>query len=56
MNKLTKSQEKLNHLMCMDHIKLLIKNEKRTGNFYTGGKNIQSGYRNGIWQNDQTLR
>ena len=30
--KLSTSQEKVNHLMYMDDIKLFAKNEKRTGN------------------------
>ena len=31
--KLNRSQEKINHLMYMDDIKLFAKNEKRTGNY-----------------------
>ena len=33
--KLSRSQEKINHLMYMDDIKLFAKNEKKTGNSYT---------------------
>ena len=33
--KLSRSQEKVNHLMYMDDIKLFAKNEKRTGNLDT---------------------
>ena len=47
--KLSRSQEKINHQMYMDEIKLFAKNEKRTGNSHTRSLNIQSGHRNGIW-------
>ena len=47
--KLSKLQEKLNHLMYMDDIKLFCKKRKRNGNSKTSNKNIQSGYRDGIW-------
>ena len=43
--KFTKYQEKINHLLYMDDIKLFAKNEKETN---ANNKNIQSGYRNGI--------
>ena len=43
--KLTKSQEKINHLMYIDK-KLFAKSKKRTGN---PSENIQSGYSDGIW-------
>ena len=46
--KLGRLQEKINHLMYLDDIKLFAKNEKRTGNSNTRSQNIQSGYRNGI--------
>ena len=45
--KLHKSQEKINHLMYMDAIKLL-KKWKRIGNTNTGSEYIQSSYRNWI--------
>ena len=47
--KLSKSQEKINHLMYMDDIKLSAKNEKEFGNPNTGGEDIQSGHRDEIW-------
>ena len=47
--KLSKSLEKINHLMYMDDIKLFVKNEKRIGSSNTCSKNIQSGRRDGIW-------
>ena len=43
--KLSKSQEKTNHLMFMDGIKLFAKNKKRIENSNTGSENIQSGRR-----------
>ena len=48
---LIKSQEKINHLMCMGNIKLFVKKKKKKkiGNPNRGSKSIQSGYRNGIW-------
>ena len=45
--KITKSQEKI---MYMDDIKLFEKKRKRTGDSYADNKNIQPGYKNGIWQ------
>ena len=42
--KLSKSQEKFNHLMYMDNSK-----RKRFGNSNTNCDNIQTRYRNGIW-------
>ena len=39
----TKSQEKINHLMYMDDIKLFSKNEKRIGDSDTNNKNMQPG-------------
>ena len=45
--KLTKSQEKINHLMCMSGIKLFAKNEKELET-NTHSQNIQPGYRDGI--------
>ena len=36
--------------MYMYDIKLFAKNEKRTGNFNTGSKNVQPGHTNGIYQ------
>ena len=47
--KLSKSQEKLNHLMYMDDIKLFVKIEKSTGNSNTRSENIESEDRDGIW-------
>ena len=41
--KLSRSQEKINHLMYIDDIKLFAKNEKELEAL------IQSGHRNGIW-------
>ena len=41
-------QEKINYLMHMDGIKLLVKNVKELVTD-TNNKNIQPGYRNGIW-------
>ena len=41
--KLTKSQEKINHLMYMNDIKLFAKNEKELETL--NSENIQSGYR-----------
>ena len=46
--KLSKSQEKINHLRYMDNIKLFAIKQKRIGNPNTNCENIQSGYRNGI--------
>ena len=46
--KLTKSQEKINHLIYMDDIKLFAKNEKKIENPNTHSENIQSGYTDGI--------
>ena len=46
--KLTKSQEKINHLMFMDDIKLFSKNKKELET-NTHSQNIQSEHRNGIW-------
>ena len=43
---LSKSQEKINHLMYIDDIKLFVKNEIRMGNPNTDCKNIYSRYRN----------
>ena len=51
-NHFTKTQEKINYLMYMDDIKLLAKKKKiwkRIGNYDTINKNIQPGYREGIW-------
>ena len=45
--KIRKSQEKINHLMYMDNIKLFAKNEQRIGNFKTCSKNIQFGQSDG---------
>ena len=47
--KLTKSKEKINHLMYRDDVKLFAKNEKRIGNPNPGSENIQSGHKDGIW-------
>ena len=47
--KLNRWQERINHLMYKDDIKLFTKNKKRIGNPITGSENIQSGYRNWIW-------
>ena len=47
-NKLTKSQENINHLKNMDDIKLFAENEKRIGNPNTVSENIESGYWDGI--------
>ena len=41
-----KTQEKINHLMCTDDIKIF--NQKISTNPVTNYKNIQSEYRNGI--------
>ena len=38
--KLTKWQEKINHLMYMNGIKLFAKKRKRIGNHNTGSKNV----------------
>ena len=46
--KFTKLQKKIYHLIYMDNIKLLEKNEK-IWDPDTNNKNIQPGYRNGIW-------
>ena len=46
--KLHKSQEKINHLMYVDKIRLC-KKWKRIGNSNTISENIQSGYRDRIW-------
>ena len=48
--KLSRSKEKINHLMYMDDIKLFAKNEKRTGNPNIHSQNIQSRHTDGIWQ------
>ena len=48
--KLYKSQEKINHLMYLDNIKLFArKRKKRIGNLNTGNEDIQSEYRDRIW-------
>ena len=47
--KLSKSLEKINHLMYMEYIKLFAKKWKRTGNSNTRSENIQSGHWDGIW-------
>ena len=47
--KLSKSREKMNHLMYMDDMKLLAKNKKKPGHPNTGSENIQSGSKDGIW-------
>ena len=47
--KLSRSQEKINHLIYVDDIKLFAKKWKRPGNPYTHSKNIQSRRRDGIW-------
>ena len=44
-NKLTKAQERINHIMYMDDIKLFAKNEKKIGDPNTNYRNIQSGYK-----------
>ena len=44
----TKLQEKINHLMYMNDIKLFAKNKKRIGDSDSSNKNIQQRYRNGI--------
>ena len=46
--KLTKSQEKINH-MFMDDIELFAKNKTKFGNSNTGSENIQLGHTDGIW-------
>ena len=46
--KLSKSQEKTNHLMYMDDIKPCAKNKKIIGNSNTCSENIQSGHRGAI--------
>ena len=46
---LTKSQEKINHLMYMNDVKLFAENEKDIGNSNTGNEDILSGYRDRIW-------
>ena len=46
---LSKSQEKINHLMYIDDITHFAKKTKRNGNPNTDCENIQSRYRNGIW-------
>ena len=48
VHKLTKSQEKINHLKCMDNIILFAK-RKKIGDSDINNKNIQTGYTNGIW-------
>ena len=48
--KVSKSQEKVNHLMYMNDTKLLGKNKKRNGNLITGNKNIHSRKRDAVWQ------
>ena len=47
--KLRRLQEKINHLLYLDDIKLFAKNEKKNGNSNTRCWNVQSGQRNGIW-------
>ena len=47
--KLSKSQEKINHLMYMDDINLFARNEKELEIPTTNCKNISSRYRNRIW-------
>ena len=49
--KLCKSQEKINHLMYMDDIKLFAKKKKneKSGNSNTRSENIQSERRDRIW-------
>ena len=44
-----KPQEKINHLMYMDDIKLFAKKRKRIGSPYVDSENIQSRFRKGIW-------
>ena len=47
--KLSGSQEKINHLMCMDDMKLFAKSEKKNPeNFNTRSGNIQSWHRDGM--------
>ena len=46
--KLSKLQEKINHLMYMDDMKLFAKKREIIGNPNTNCENIQSRYRNGI--------
>ena len=46
--KLSKLQEKINHLMYMAGIKLFAKNKKRIANPYTDRENIQSMFRFGM--------
>ena len=46
---LTKSQEKNNHVMYMDDMKLLCNNGKRTINSNTRSENIESGHWDGNW-------
>ena len=46
--KLSRSQEKINHLLHMNDIKLFAKNEKELETLIHAVRNIQSGYRNGI--------
>ena len=48
------SQEKINHLMYIDDIKLFLC-RKRIGNPDTKCENIQSRYRNGIWHRKCTM-
>ena len=44
--KFTKLQEKINHLVYMDDLKIFVKNEK---DLDSNKKKIEVGYRNGIW-------
>ena len=47
--KISRLQEKINHLMYMDDIKLFAQKGKRTRNSDTPSQNIHSGQRNRIW-------
>ena len=47
--KLTKSKEKINHLIYMDDIKLFANNVKELET-NTRRQNIQLGHKNGIWR------
>ena len=46
--KLSKSQEKINHLIYIDDMKPFSKKRKRIGNSNTHSENIQSGHKDGI--------
>ena len=47
--RLSKLQEKINHLIDTDNIKPFAKTEKIIGNPYTKCEKMQSKYKNGIW-------